>query len=163
MRPLYFAVITSMAVSASLSGCAGYSLTPLATDAHDPSKEGYVFYAPAPFLMGTLKSPPAAAGEKTAPASYDFKIVYLPDRSRPYRFTRYECLAKSDLKITFTDGWLFTGAESSTDSTQALTAIVDLAKLAAGAALPGAAPAGVLLWRIDVNGAQVSVVRVTVP
>lgn len=166
--------LVGVVTCALLTGCAGYNLKPIApgSSTHNPSREGYVFYAPAPFLMGTLKAPAPAAGggggaaAGAAAVQYDFKIVYLPDSARPYRFTRYEFLAKSNLKITFADGWLFTGAESSTDTTQALTALVDLLELGKGiatAALNENQPLPtILLYRIDINGNDAALVRVPI-
>jgi hypothetical protein len=108
-----------------LTGCAGYHLTPLSPDVaaqmHDTGKEhkeGYIFYAPQPFLLGN----PNQQG------NYEFKLIYLPDYARPYRFTQYEFFAKSDLKIAFEDGWKFTGADSKVDTTAALSSLVELAK-----------------------------------
>jgi hypothetical protein len=149
MRRMLIATVVSF-TAAALSGCAGYRLTPITPDQarcdRDSQPEGYVFYAPKPYLLGLGKTGDSGT-------VFEFEVVYLPDQSKPYRFTRYELFAKSDLNITFEDGWKFTGAESKTDSTPALTALAGLAN----AALPGifadrGKPADVLLWEINTDG-----------
>ncbi len=147
-----------------VTGCAGYKLTPIspgeASSAHcegREGKEGYIFHAPQPFLMGTLKpgtTPSEADGSVSA--AYDFQIVYLPDYERPYRFTRYEFLAKSDVSTTFQNGWMLTGAESKTDTTAAVSSLVDFVKAVADIVpLSGDGDAstlpGVVLYRIDTS------------
>lgn len=143
-----------------LTGCAGYRLEPTtpedaaAVHRSSQTKEGYIFYEPHPYVMGTLKG--SKADDKGTSAEYDFQLVYLPDYDRPYRFTRYETLAKNDLKITFANGWMFTGAESSTDSTAALSAIADLIKAGIAAMNVGAgqAPEPVILYRLEYGSSK---------
>lgn len=146
----------------------------------DSGPEGYIFYAPQAYLLGVLRpdkaselfkaqvsgtpqpdmqEDPKLAGQDprttalvAATEAYDFRIVYLPDTTRPYRFTRYEFFAKSELKLVFEDGWKLTGAESKTDSTAALTALVELAKGGVGilgGEATGKGLPGVVLYRID--------------
>ncbi len=109
-----FARSTVAGAALALAGCASYDLTPITIDdVHNPDfGEGYVFHAPAPYLI--------EIGGK-------HKIVYLPDFDRPYRFTRHEFLAKSELDVRFEDGWRFAGASSKTDSTAALSSLASLA------------------------------------
>lgn len=165
-------VVTGIVVM-MLSGCAGYRLNPISQTELQSlwndqggrrAEEGYIIYEPAPFLIGTLKE--QAANQPYVLASdYTFKIEYLPDHSRPYRFTQYEVLAKSELKVTFANGWQFTGAESKTDSTAALTALVELAKTISPMDMRQnvrEAPS-LVMFRIVVNGAQTTLQPVTLP
>lgn len=187
----------------TLCGCAGYKLTPIppsvAANAHaegsTPPREGYIFYAPRAYLLGTLRSgsansratangrtatpPPGFAEDPAAPKtsddraqpgpassagasaatlySYDFQVIYLPDYGRPFRFTSYEFLAKSELNISFKDGWMFTGAESSVDSTVALGHVVELAKAAAGLLLSDSQdtpPDSMILYELTHEGGR---------
>lgn len=140
LRPMLFAATLT---AAALTGCAGYNLRPITTGETSieswggkgvdgrPAKEGYIFYAPHPFLLLTPQPVPANMQPPKKP-HYSASIVYLPDFQRPYRFTRYTLLAKSDLNINFKDGWMFTGAESKTDTTAFTSGLVDLAKSAVG-------------------------------
>jgi len=155
MRALTVGVISC----SFLTGCAGYRVIPItpseARSVHSgKSEHGYIFHAPAPYLFGKLKNTASLADGLTLEDAYDFEIVYLPDYERPFRFKQYEFLAKSELKIAFEDGWKFTGAESKTDTTGALDAIVELAKTAAGplgaAADQDELPKNVL-FRIDIR------------
>ena len=159
-----FFLVASVGV---VTGCAGYKLQPItpqqASDSHKTAgaKEGYIFYEPAPYLMGGL----VAKGTDGKPDQYKFDLVYLPDYTRPYRFTRYEVLAKSNLKIAFENGWKFTGAESSTDSTAAFAALVDLAKstVAALDRPAGAEPDPIVLYRIDLRADSPQLTKVSFP
>lgn len=135
------------------AGCAGYKLKPIspaeAKRSHEEgskSNEGYIFHAPQPFLLGTLKE---LDGGKSP--TYDFKLIYLPDYNRPFRFTRYEFLAKSDLDVTFTDGWQFTNAKSTTDTTAAFSTLVDLAKGVVGTLDATKPLPPIILFRIDTS------------
>ncbi len=126
-------LITTGLITLLLSGCAGYKIRAVdPANIHEPGKEGYVFHAPAPFLEERKIT---AKVDDVETVTYEYKIVYLPDMERPYRFTQYEFLAKSELKIAFEEGWKWTGAESKTDSTAVPSALVELAKSAADAAL----------------------------
>ncbi len=110
------------AACVAAGGCAGYKLTAIspqdADDAHLQGRntEGYTFYEPAVYIVVG----PVETGKPTV------QVFTLPDYERPYRFTRYEFLAKSELEIAFEEGWRFTGAKSSTDSTAVPAAIVSL-------------------------------------
>lgn len=150
MRPTPAIVSLLSLATITLGGCAGYRLTPLersvdtggaAGSVHTPGTEGYVFYAPSPYLLGTLQ------GTKDGNPGYDYKIIFLPDYDRPYRFTRFNTLAQSDLKISFAEGWMFTGAESSVDTTALLglaTALVEKLPFA-----PTASSPAVVLYRLE--------------
>lgn len=116
-----------------LVGCADYNLTPISMDeaqhAHNGPgvKEGYIFYAPKPYLVGTYQG----LSEDTEEPIYKFELRYLPDYSKPFRFTRNVFLSKFDLDIAFEDGWQFTGAKSKSDTTAALAELVKLAEAGA--------------------------------
>lgn len=157
-----FRISIPVALSAVvLGGCAGYKLDPISPEeartnhTRDKTTEGYVFYEPQPFIFGTLKginreTKPSPNGDVTVVnAEYVYEIKYFKDYERPYRFTRQEFLAKNDLKITFQDGWMFTGAESSTDTTGVVTSLVDLANSMIPAAGPVESVKPFVLYRLN--------------
>jgi hypothetical protein len=140
-------VLIVCVIFALVPGCAGYRLTPMtpegANEAHTrPDREGYIFNAPAPFLIGSRVV-------KDGVSTYDFKIVYLPDYKRPYRFTRYEFLAQSSLDITFQEGWRFDGAKSTSDSTATVAALAEVAGSILAMREAEAAPADLVIFRIN--------------
>ena len=61
---------------------------------------------------------PAAAGQQSSASAGDFEIVFLPDLDEQYAVEHKNCLAESDFKLRFKDGWQLTGVSSDVDNTQ---------------------------------------------
>ncbi|MEO1009569.1 MAG: hypothetical protein AAFX79_13485 [Planctomycetota bacterium] len=156
-----------------LCSCAGYKISPLAPDQLDEwgndQDDGYIFYEPELFLIARMRSESIQKLEDNLETqdksllldTYELEVIYLPDYSRPYRFSQYEFFAKSELKITFENGWMFTGAESKTDT----TAILDLLAAALQAAPftdRGADVPTVMMFRIHITSRSIELTPVSI-
>lgn len=166
-RAIAFVLITQ---ALSLAGCAGYKLTPVSRSAVEAAHahggpEGYIVYAPQPFLLATINAPVKDDKGVTSPPTYKFEIIHLPNFDRPYRFTRHEFLAKSEVDFKLENGWMFAGAKSWSDSTAALTALAGLAETALGLSslnAEGAPPPAAVLFRINITDTAVTLTPTTI-
>ena len=133
-----YRLTAGLLVTILLAGCAGYSVRDEAT-----GREGYVVYEPWPYvLMSEVKD------------GYKFEVVYLPNRSRPFRVRSWAGFGKADFEFTFEQGWKFTGLKDKSENTAVLEAMSGLLTplITAKALAPGEPKVEqpkVFLYRLD--------------
>jgi len=140
-------MLASLALS--LSGCASYTIQPIASSELNKWNEGnlnkgYVFYQPELYFLVTStsskaggdsvstnavpaeesKNNPAVSTNDVPGASFSVTPIYLPNPERPYRVTTFNFLAKSDFTFNFKDGWELTSIADKADNSTVATAMV---------------------------------------
>jgi hypothetical protein len=142
----WFALSLTVITASSLSGCAWYSIKPIAPVAAagwKGSADGYVFYQPELYFLvtppgaskgGSTNAPAGAGGEADKGSGWTVTPVYLPNPKKPYEVTTHNFLAKSDFAFNFKDGWQLTSISDKADNTTVANTIAGELKtiLAAG-------------------------------
>jgi hypothetical protein len=100
-----------------LTSCAGYSITA------NGKGSGYDVFRPAPYLLGNpLKD------KDDKPNGYEYKVIWLPDYSQPYRIDTWNFLGQGHFKFTIEDGWRLTGIDADSDNTGIAAKLLDVVK-----------------------------------
>lgn len=133
-------------LAAFLSACASVDITPIDPSSnHDPKKKGYVFYAPQPYMT-------VAQAEHGGCA---LAIVYLPDKSRPYRAEVKGGIGSVAFSPKFANGWMLSEAGVTVDNNgdELLAAIGGLLALDGGGSPPARCEKEGM-YRLDIDAEQ---------
>lgn len=135
-------------MAASLSGCAGVSITPISAekvkDAHTSRGDvkGYIVYAP---IIAVEVSAKLICVKQTKDKCDDYQVVcaagtpfVLPDYTKPYAVEVRTGLGKAGVDIALKDGWLITNIKDTSDNTALLGFIEKLVLAEKKAVDPGA-------------------------